>query len=95
MSNEWLNSYSDMSDVFEIEKDEEEVAIKPYEVDCLPNDYNITTLISLIERGYLKYLHSNEITYGRKTWLLNLLNQLLSVCLYRNYSFLKGNEIIS
>jgi len=46
--------YSDMSDVFDIEHEEEEVAIKPYEVDCLPNDYNITSLISLIERGYLK-----------------------------------------
>lgn len=54
MATESLNCYSDMSEIFEIEKDEEEVAIKPYEVDCLPNDYNITTLISLIERGYLK-----------------------------------------
>lgn len=54
MSNELLSSYSDMSEVFEPEKDEEDVVIKPYEVDCLPNDYNITTLISLIERGYLK-----------------------------------------
>lgn len=54
MSTELLNGYSDMSEAFEAEKDEEEVTIKPYEVDCLPNDYNITTLISLIERGYLK-----------------------------------------
>jgi len=54
MSAEFINGYSDMSEAFEIEKDEEEVAIKPYDVDCLPNDYNITTLISLIERGYLK-----------------------------------------
>ena len=49
-----LQGYSDMDEVFEIEKDEEEITIKPYEVDCLPNDYNITTLISLIERGYMK-----------------------------------------
>ena len=49
-----LNNYSDMSEDFEIEKDEEEITIRPYEVDCLPNDYNITTLISLIERGYMK-----------------------------------------
>lgn len=53
MATESLNCYSDMTEIFEIEKDEE-VAIKPYEVDCLPNDYNITTPISLIERGYLK-----------------------------------------
>lgn len=46
--------YSDMTNDFEEEKDEEESAIKPYEVDCLPNDYNITSLISLIERGYMK-----------------------------------------
>lgn len=39
MSAELLNGYSDMSEVFEIESDEEEVTIKPYEVDCLPNDY--------------------------------------------------------
>lgn len=54
MSSELLNGYSDMSEDFEIEKDEEEITIRPYEVDCLPNDYNITTLISLIERGYMK-----------------------------------------
>lgn len=54
MSNEILNGYSDMSEDFEIEKDEEEITIRPYEVDCLPNDYNISTLISLIERGYMK-----------------------------------------
>lgn len=54
MSNELLNGYSDMSEDFEIEKDEEEITIRPYEVDCLPNDYNISTLISLIERGYMK-----------------------------------------
>lgn len=53
MSNELLTDYSDMSEIFETES-EEEIAIKPYEVDCLPNDYNITTLISLIERSYLK-----------------------------------------
>lgn len=54
MTNVLLNNYSDMSEDFEIEKDEEEITIRPYEVDCLPNDYNITTLISLIERGYMK-----------------------------------------
>lgn len=54
MSNHLLKGYSDMSEVFEIEKDEEEITIRPYEVDCLPNDYNITSLISLIERGYMK-----------------------------------------
>ncbi len=54
MINKILSDYSDMSDDFEFEKDEEEVTIRPYEVDCLPNDYNITTLISLIERGYMK-----------------------------------------
>lgn len=46
--------YSNMSDDFQAERDEEEITIKPYEVDCLPNDYNVTTLVSLIERGYLK-----------------------------------------
>ncbi len=54
MSNELLNDYSEMSEVFENEQDEDVITINPYEVDCLPNDYNITTLISLIERGYLK-----------------------------------------
>ena len=54
MSSELLKGYSDLSEEFEIEKDEEEITIRPYEVDCLPNDYNITTLISLIERGYMK-----------------------------------------
>lgn len=54
MISKMLSDYSDMSEDFEFEKDEEEVTIRPYEVDCLPNDYNITTLISLIERGYMK-----------------------------------------
>ena len=54
MSEELLLDYSDMSLDFQTEIDEEEVTIKPYEVDCLPNDYNITTLVSLISRGYLK-----------------------------------------
>lgn len=36
------------------EADEETITIKPYEVDCLPNDYNISVLINFIERGYLK-----------------------------------------
>lgn len=53
MLRESLEGYSDMLEEFENEKDEEEITIKPYEVDCLPNDYNITTLISLIERGYM------------------------------------------
>lgn len=45
-----------LADEFEPENisDEGESLIKPYEVDCLPNDYNITTLVSLIERGYLR-----------------------------------------
>lgn len=54
MSEEILLEYSDMTEDFQIETDEEEVTINPYEVDCLPNDYNITTLVSLIGRGYLK-----------------------------------------
>lgn len=33
MINNALNDYSDMSDDFEFEKDEEEVTIRPYEVD--------------------------------------------------------------
>jgi len=49
-----VETYSDMSETFENEQDEDVVTINPYEVDCLPNDYNITTLISLIERSYLK-----------------------------------------
>jgi len=49
-----LCDYSDMSEDFEFERDDENVTIRPYEVDCLPNDYNITTLVSLIERGYMK-----------------------------------------
>lgn len=51
---EEYKEFVDMSNDFEIEKEEEETIIRPYEVDCLPNDYNITTLISLIERGYMK-----------------------------------------
>ena len=39
MINNALSDYSDMSDDFEFEKDEEEVTIRPYEADCLPNDY--------------------------------------------------------
>lgn len=39
MINNALSDYSDMSDDFEFEKDEDEVTIRPYEVDCLPNDY--------------------------------------------------------
>lgn len=54
MLEELQKDFSDMSKDFELEKDEEEITIRPYEVDCLPNDYNITTLISLIERGYMK-----------------------------------------
>ena len=38
MSSELLKGYSDLSEDFEIEKDEEEITIRPYEVDCLPND---------------------------------------------------------
>ena len=39
MINNALSDYSDMSDDFEFEKDEDEVTIRPYEVDYLPNDY--------------------------------------------------------
>ncbi|WP_455951547.1 DUF262 domain-containing protein [Eubacterium sp.] len=48
-----LEKELDVFEEYEME-DEEEITIRPYEVDCLPNDYNITTLISLIERGYMK-----------------------------------------
>lgn len=41
-------------DFFQNEVEEEEIAIKPYEVDCLPNDYNISVIMNLIQRGYLK-----------------------------------------
>jgi len=51
---EWENGYSDMEADFEDKSDEGDSLIKPYEVDCLPNDYNVTTLISFIERGYMK-----------------------------------------
>lgn len=51
---ELLNNTSSEIDEFELEKSEEEITIRPYEVDCLPNDYNITTLMSLIARGYMK-----------------------------------------
>ena len=44
----------DSTDEFESETIEEEIAIRPYEVDCLPNDYNVTTLMSLIQRGYMR-----------------------------------------
>ena len=44
----------DSGDIFENESDEGDVIIKPYEVDCLPNDYNIATLMSFISRGFLK-----------------------------------------
>lgn len=64
--NELLNNVSDMSEDFAIESDEEGITIKPYEVDCLPNDYNITTLISLIERGYMK-IPSFQRNYVWKT----------------------------
>ncbi len=49
-----IKDYSDMSDVFAEEEIDEETQIRPYEVDCLPNDYNIFTLISMIERGYMR-----------------------------------------
>lgn len=44
----------DADSIFENEIDEGEVAIKPYEVDSLPNDYNISVLMNFIERGFLK-----------------------------------------
>ena len=37
-------------DVFETETDEGELLIRPYEVDCLPNDYNISVIMNLIQR---------------------------------------------
>lgn len=48
-----LETIVDEIEEFEMEK-EEDIGIRPYEVDCLPNDYNITTLMSLIARGYMK-----------------------------------------
>lgn len=45
----------DDDNVFETETDEGELPIKPYQVDCLPNDYNISVLMNLIQRGYLKF----------------------------------------
>ena len=44
----------EVDNLFENEVDEGDIAIKPYEVDCLPNDYNISTLIDLIKRGHIK-----------------------------------------
>ena len=52
--NEYEKDSYDITEEFETENNEEEIAIRPYEVDCLPNDYNITTLMSLIARGYMK-----------------------------------------
>ena len=54
MMREIVADYSDEIEEFEDEKREEDSGIRPYEVDCLPNDYNITTLMSLISRGYMK-----------------------------------------
>ena len=54
MMREIVADYSDEIEEFEDEKQEEDSGIRPYEVDCLPNDYNITTLMSLISRGYMK-----------------------------------------
>lgn len=54
MMSNMIGACADEIDEFETEKGEEAVAIRPYEVDCLPNDYNITTLMSLIARGYMK-----------------------------------------
>jgi len=54
MANKLTKEDLDTCDTFEDEYDEAGSAIKPYEVDCLPNDYNITSLISLIDRGYLR-----------------------------------------
>lgn len=49
-----MTALYDADSVFEKEADEGEVTIKPYEVDSLPNDYNISVLMSFIERGFLK-----------------------------------------
>lgn len=54
MSELETNLFEEETEEFEEEKGEEEVGIRPYEVDCLPNDYNITTLMSFIARGYMK-----------------------------------------
>ncbi|GHV19686.1 hypothetical protein AGMMS49959_05400 [Planctomycetales bacterium] len=57
MKNNKINggsSYDDADDVFEKESDDGSVNIKPYEVDCLPNDYNISVLMSLIKQKHLK-----------------------------------------
>ena len=48
------NRSSEYDDTFESEDDEGDITFKPYEVDCLPNDFNISTLMTLIERGRLK-----------------------------------------
>lgn len=50
---EVIEAYQETTDDFETEVGED-IAIRPYEVDCLPNDYNVTTLMSLISRGYMK-----------------------------------------
>ena len=50
---EAIEAYRETTDDFETEIGED-IAIRPYEVDCLPNDYNVTTLMSLISRGYMK-----------------------------------------
>ena len=48
-------SFADIEENIEDENDEEgAIAIQPYEVDCLPNDYNISTLLNLLQRGYLR-----------------------------------------
>jgi uncharacterized protein with ParB-like and HNH nuclease domain len=54
MEEKMLRDYSDISDSIADELKEGGATIKPYEVDCLPNDYNVSTLLSFIDRGYLK-----------------------------------------
>jgi len=41
-------------EIFEKEMEDGDLVVKPFQVDCLPNDYNISVLMNLIQRGYLK-----------------------------------------
>ncbi len=49
-----MTTMGNTNSIFENEIDEGEIMIEPYEVDSLPNDYNISVLINFIERGFLK-----------------------------------------
>ncbi|MDR1754657.1 MAG: DUF262 domain-containing protein [Eubacterium sp.] len=54
MEHKKKDRYSDMSDLFYNEFEEEDIAIKPYELDYASNDFNVSSLLSFISRGYLK-----------------------------------------